>query len=82
MARGGRQLDFVVTVIRNNAELLPTVERRRGNQQRVLGDRELLLVACFVDYDHRSLSLHEDAGMVCGDLQGVRNEMKEKREME
>lgn len=76
VARGGRQLDFVVAVIRNNAELLPTVERRRGNQQRVLGDRELLLVACFVDYDHRSLILHEDAGMVCGDLQGVRNGMK------
>lgn len=76
MARGGRQLDFVVAVVRNEAEFLPTVERRRGNQQRVLGDRELLLVARFVDYDHRSLVLHEDAGVVCGNLQNVRNWMK------
>lgn len=73
MARGCRQLDFVVAVVRNEAVFLPTVERRRGNQQRVLGDRKLLLVACLVDYDHRGLIFHEDAGMVCGDLQNVRN---------
>ena len=76
MARGCRQLDFVVAVVRNEAVFLPTVERRRGNQQRVLGDRKLLLVACLVDYDHRGLIFHEDAGMVCGDLQNVRNWMK------